>query len=114
MLYKGGGRAVNEGVRVREEIVAPRPSAATVCVAVAACMLRCAAPVGVGAEPPQLPTVGRGLDRPLVSGRGSDAIPFMGVIGHRKLAAGSYTATVSAHNAHGRSGSVSLRFNILA
>jgi hypothetical protein len=44
---------------------------------------------------------------------GSDAIPFSGVIGHRKLAAGSYTAAVSAHNADGLARSVNLRFNIV-
>jgi hypothetical protein len=43
---------------------------------------------------------------------GGDAIPFSGVIGHRELVAGSYSATVTAHNANGRSRSVTLRFSV--
>ncbi|MFZ1925660.1 MAG: hypothetical protein WAU42_05915, partial [Solirubrobacteraceae bacterium] len=43
---------------------------------------------------------------------GSDAIPFSGFIGHHALVAGSYSATLTAHNANGRSRSVTLRFSI--
>jgi hypothetical protein len=43
---------------------------------------------------------------------GSDAIPFNGVIGHRELVAGSYDATISAHNTNGHSGPVTLHLSI--
>jgi hypothetical protein len=44
--------------------------------------------------------------------RGGTVIPFSGVVGHRKLAAGSYSAAVTATNANGRSGLVTLRFSV--
>lgn len=43
---------------------------------------------------------------------GGGAIPFSGLIGRRKLVAGSYSAAITAHNANGRSMSVTLRFSI--
>jgi hypothetical protein len=43
---------------------------------------------------------------------GEDVVPFGGVIGHHKLAAGSYSAVLTASNTTGRSGSVSLRFSV--
>jgi hypothetical protein len=44
---------------------------------------------------------------------GSGVIPFSGVVGHSKLAAGSYSAAVTAKNANGRSGLVTLRFSVV-
>jgi hypothetical protein len=50
--------------------------------------------------------------RKLTAGVG--AIPFGGVIGHRELVAGSYSATVTADNANGHSSSITLRFSVAA
>jgi hypothetical protein len=49
--------------------------------------------------------------RPRVSA-GMGAVPFTGVVGQRKLAAGSYAAALAAANSSGRSGSVRLQFNV--
>jgi hypothetical protein len=44
---------------------------------------------------------------------GSGVIPFSGVVGHRELPPGSYSAGVTAKNANGRSGLVTLRFSVV-
>jgi hypothetical protein len=45
-----------------------------------------------------------------VAGPGS--IRFSGVVGHGRLVPGSYSAALTAHNANGNSGSVTLRFSV--
>ncbi len=79
-------------------------------------------PGGRICEPPRtaaIRTHARRCDRSVAAGSivrqltaGGDAVPFNGVIGHRELVAGSYDATVTAHNADGRSRSVTLRFSV--
>jgi hypothetical protein len=49
--------------------------------------------------------------RPRVNA-GTGAVPFSGVVHHRKLAAGSYAAALTAANNNGRSGSVRLQFSV--
>jgi hypothetical protein len=44
---------------------------------------------------------------------GGGVIPFSGVVGHGELAAGSYSAAVTANNANGRSGLVTLWFSVV-
>jgi hypothetical protein len=44
---------------------------------------------------------------------GSGVISFSGVVGHRQLAPGSYSAAVAANNANGHSGLVAMRFSIV-
>jgi hypothetical protein len=73
-------------------------------------------------EPPPAAAIkahARRCDRSIAAGSilrqltaGGAAIPFNGLIGHHELAAGSYDATINAHNANGNSGSVTLRFSI--
>jgi len=43
---------------------------------------------------------------------GDHSIPFRGVVGHGKLLAGSYVASIAAHNDNGRSEPVSMPFTI--
>ncbi len=45
---------------------------------------------------------------------GSGVIPFSGVVGHRRLAAGPYSAAVTASNASGRTGLVTMRFSVVS
>jgi hypothetical protein len=45
---------------------------------------------------------------------GKGVISFSGVLRHDRLAVGAYVAAVTASNAHGRSGPVSLRFSVAA
>ncbi len=68
--------------------------------AVTAHARRCNRSVAVGSIVRALAAGGEGLS------------PFSGVVGHSELAAGSYSAEVTAHNADGRSGSASLRFSV--
>ena len=57
--------------------------------------------------------LGPALQQPApANDRGYVSIPFGDVVGHDKLPAGSYYATVSATNATGRSTPVSLRFSV--
>jgi hypothetical protein len=44
---------------------------------------------------------------------GADRLPFSGRIGHRALALGGYTATLTASNANGSSKPVSVSFTIV-
>jgi hypothetical protein len=49
--------------------------------------------------------------RPLPLG-GTGAISFKGIVNHRRLPAGTYSATVTAGNPNGRSNAVELRFSV--